>query len=95
MHTASFYDLMRKLIEIYSLHSFLFLLNGHVKYSCRAICSVDSALFHVVSKHYIKSEVTFMSNILWEESFPISPEQYQIHKISFSMTSIRAKINSV
>ena len=51
-------------------------LKAPVEYSCRAICSVESALFHVGSKHYIKSEVTFMSIVLWEENFPISPKQY-------------------
>ena len=69
-------------------------LKAPVKYCCRAICSVESALFHVGSKHYIKSEVTFMSIVLWEENFPISPKQYWIRKISFPMICIRTKINS-
>ena len=51
-------------------------LKAPVKYSCRAICSIEPGLFHVGSKHYIKSEVTFMSIVLWEENFSISLKQY-------------------
>ena len=66
-----------------------------MKYSCRAICSVESELLDVGFKHYIKSDVNVMSIVLLEESFPISPKNYWMDEISSPMRSIRYKINSI